>query len=466
MLDLLFVGLYFVIIAVIGFLKRAKDSDAEASFLLSGRTLTLPAFVATLVSTWYGGILGVGEYTVQFGISQWFLFGLPYYIFALLFAVFLAGKIREHKALSIPEAVGQTYGKHSGRWAGWGVFLLVNPAPYILMLATLLGFMLGNTGDLTILLLSIAVGIFSALYVGTGGFSAVVRTDVIQMALMYIGFGVLLAVSWKSMGSPLELVPELSEIQLDPLGGQSWQYALVWFFIALWTFVDPGFHQRAAAAKDGKTARNGIFVSILFWLVFDSLSLITALYGSVYFGELSNPALVYPMLSEQMLSPFWNALFLVALFATIMSTLDSFLFLAGQTLGRDLMAEHLPTVSGVARTRIGIAMAVVIAILLVIIFPSVVQLWYVIGSVCIPVLLLPILGVYLPLFRMKGKAAVVSMVVAAVVSISWLALGALTGDDVYSFAWLGIEPFYPGLFGSIVVWVYAKFPFRADPRGF
>ena len=48
-----------------------------AEYLVMGRTLALPAFVATLVSTWYGGVLGVGEYSYRYGISNWLVFGLP-----------------------------------------------------------------------------------------------------------------------------------------------------------------------------------------------------------------------------------------------------------------------------------------------------------------------------------------------------------------------------------------------------
>ena len=39
-----------------------RPTGDEADFLVAGRRLTLPGFVATLVASWYGGILGVGEY--------------------------------------------------------------------------------------------------------------------------------------------------------------------------------------------------------------------------------------------------------------------------------------------------------------------------------------------------------------------------------------------------------------------
>ena len=58
--------LYLFITLGLGFYKRA-DED-EKSFLFAGRRLTIPALVATLVSTWYGGILEIGRFSYENGI--------------------------------------------------------------------------------------------------------------------------------------------------------------------------------------------------------------------------------------------------------------------------------------------------------------------------------------------------------------------------------------------------------------
>jgi SSS family solute:Na+ symporter len=91
--------------------------------LLAGRTVTLPAFVATLVSTWYGGILGIGEYAYLNGISNWVLFGLPYYFFALLFALFLAKRVRASRLVTIPDKLYQTYDLKTSLLGGLLTFL-------------------------------------------------------------------------------------------------------------------------------------------------------------------------------------------------------------------------------------------------------------------------------------------------------------------------------------------------------
>lgn len=462
-LDWLPLSLYFLLLIFLTLRKKTKEAETETSFLLSGRKLTLPAFVATLVSTWYGGILGVGEYTFQFGISQWLLFGFPFYVFAILYAVWLASKIRSHAALSIPEAMKTTYGSKAGYAGALGVFLLVNPAPYILML----GFLMKSiSGDDAWLLYAIIIAFFSAFYVSFGGFKAVVRTDVLQIVLMYAGFIILLVAAWNTLGSPVVIWEQLPETHRDITGGHPFSYIMVWFFIALWTFVDPGFHQRAAAAESPKTARKGIFVSVGFWAVFDLLTLGTGLYAyALYAGVLENPILAYPEMANQLLPPGLLGLFYTALIAVIMSTLDSFLFLAGQTLGRDVLKPALGYSSGVALTRVGVFVSAIAGIILLMLFPSVIELWYVIGSVIIPVMLIPVLGAFLPLFRLPSSWVVPSMAACFGVASGWLFMGVLTNENLYSYAWLGIEPFYPGLLTGISFWIAGMAYHRIRRKG-
>src|SRR3990172_3996557 len=143
LVDSLLILLYFLAVVYVGFraVRRARN-DAE-DFLLAGRTLTLPIFVATLVSTWYGGILGVGEFSYRFGISNWFVLGAPYYVFALLFALFLARRIRDTGHLTIPDKLEAAYDRRTALLGGVLTFFLVTPAAYVLMVGVLVQLVFG-----------------------------------------------------------------------------------------------------------------------------------------------------------------------------------------------------------------------------------------------------------------------------------------------------------------------------------
>ncbi len=69
---------------------------------------------------------------------SWFTQGFPYYFFAFLFALFFAKKIREASLFTIPDKLREVYGKKVGLISAIVVFILVSPAPYLLMTANLI----------------------------------------------------------------------------------------------------------------------------------------------------------------------------------------------------------------------------------------------------------------------------------------------------------------------------------------
>jgi solute:Na+ symporter, SSS family len=139
-----------------------------------------------------------------------------------------------------------------------------------------------------------------------------------------------------------------------------------------------------------------------------------------------------------------------------MSTLDSFLFLSGQTMGRDLLAYWFPHLNPNFLTKVGMWLATAIAILLILLYPAVIDLWYVLGSALIPGMLVPVLGVYLPLFRLRSPFIYLSLLAPVLLSGSWLVMGTLFGDEGIGYAFSGIEPFYPGLILAIAIWLIGR----------
>ncbi len=142
-LDWLVVGSYLLFLFYLGLKKSKESSKSTENYILGGRMLTLPAFVASLVSTWYGGILGVGEFSFKYGISNWVVFGAPYYLFAIIFALFFASRIRKSNVSSIPDQLYVTYDKKTGLLGAVLTYFITSPAPYILMFAILLKVVIG-----------------------------------------------------------------------------------------------------------------------------------------------------------------------------------------------------------------------------------------------------------------------------------------------------------------------------------
>ena len=179
-LDLSILILYVGLLIGFGFYRSRKSGKDPEEYILAGRKLSLPGFVITLVATWYGGILGIGENTYTFGIQTWFIFGFPYYVFASLFAFFIAGRINQLKMISLPDQFHERYGKNAGIISALYILVLASPAPYILSIGILLQFTTGLSFGLSLI---IATGL-SLSYIWVGGFKAVVRTDIFQFGFM------------------------------------------------------------------------------------------------------------------------------------------------------------------------------------------------------------------------------------------------------------------------------------------
>ena len=456
LLDILVLILYTAMLLFIGFKTQWKKEDTLTDFLLAGRKITLPVFVATFVSSWYGGIMGVGEMTYRYGFSNWIMQGLPYYIFGFLFALFMAKKIRESNLLTIPDKLLASYDKKNALLGALLTFILVTPAPYILMVAVFLQ-LLFNINIISAIIISTLISI---PYLYFSGFKSDVSTDIFEFFIMFLGLGIILPFAIFNYGGYNFLVANLPPPHLTITGGLSIQYIIIWFFIALWTLIDPSFHQKCLAAKDSKVARNGILISILFWFIFDFLTTSIGLYSKAILPDLDQPMWAYPMLGNKILPPIAKGFFFAGLLATIMSTLNSYALISSTTLGKDLYARFKNETKDTTikkYIRISIFITTIFSIIIAILIPSVIDIWYSIGSAMVPGLLIPVVCSYFTKFKLSPNKNFVIMLTGCVSSSSCLLIGNLSTIDGIANYPFGIEPMYVGLILTILLWCILKF---------
>ncbi len=456
-LDWALIAINFVVLAAVwarGFGQRPSAED----YLVAGRRVTLPAFVATLVATWYGGILGVGEYTWRYGITNWLVFGAPYYLGALLFALFLARRARESELLSLPDLLERAYGRGAALVGAAAVFVNAAPAAYVLMLGTLFAAMFGGPAAPWI----VAAAVLSVFYVDRGGLRAVIFTDQVQFVLMYGGFVILLVSLVAQHGGLAFLEPRVPDTHWVWHGGNGAAAVIIWYVIALGTMVDPAFWQRAYAARDARVARNGVLVSILFWILFDFMTTSCGLYARALLPDLADPVYAFPKLANITLAPVALGLFYLGMIATVMSTIDSYAFIAATTVGRDLVwrlrggdPARIP-----AWSRMGLWLATAFATALALARPSVVSLWKGIGSIVTPVLLLPVLLALARRGRPGPRGALLLMLLPGVVTLGWVLSRHLAGSQG-QYPWR-LEPIYAGLGTSLLAWAATRF-IREEP---
>jgi SSS family solute:Na+ symporter len=266
---------------------------------------------------------------------------------------------------------------------------------------------------------------------------------------MFAGFIVIIVVSIFSFGGYDFLQQNLPETHLSITGGTSPAFITVWFLIALWTFADPGFHQRCYAAKSGEIAEKGILISIIFFALFDFLTTSTGLYAKAVLPNLSQPMMAYPLFAEKVLGSGLKGIFYAAMFATIISTLNSFLFLSATTIGRDFIFrvnKNSKEEKIKSYTVIGIIISGIISILIAYFIPSVVEIWYTIGSLFIPGIILPVISAYYSKLRITSKLIITEIAFAISFGMMWFYF-----RDTMSGILSEIEPMIAGLLAALLV---------------
>src|SRR5438034_6385255 len=240
---------------------------------------------------------------------------------------------------------------------------------------------------------------------------------------MYAGFAMMLAFLVVRHGA-LPFAPgTLPATHFMWNGGNPPQAIFVWYFIALSTLVDPGFWQRAYAAGDPEVARSGVLWSIVCWALFDFMTTACGLYARALLPHLRDPVFAFPELARVTLPPFALGVFYLAMIATVMSTIDSYGFIAAATIGRDVIwrLRRDPDEARIpAYTRMGLWVAAAFAAALAVMKQSVIDLWHDLGSIVTPTLLLPVGTALLGRGRLGARWTLVAMVVPFVVTLGWV----------------------------------------------
>ena len=494
--DFVVIFLYLFCLAAIT-IRHTRHHSETADFLLAGRKLTLPVFVATLVSTFYGGIFGISEFVGFSGLGCWLVQGIFWYVVYLLFAIFLAGRIRSLQFYTIPDILEDRYGRGAALLGGIFTFVMVNPAPYILSLGIIVSMLCGCS-----LASAVIIGtLITVVYTISAGFRGVVYTDALQFVLMYLGFLLLayfVVERWTAPGYELwaRAVPVALPWYLQPVaivvgkvvfavaflqqnltqvagfehhltltGGMSWGYILAWAGIACWVFVDPNFYQRCYAARNPGVARRGILFAVVLWAIFDILTCTTALYafaahnaGAIVIGD---SKLAYLVLAKTVLPSPLKGLFLAGVISTIMSTADSFLFAGAINISRDYywrwFNRQAEAKQMVLVTRLAIIATAVLAAGLALAMPSVVDLWYTLGTIGVSALLVPMMFTFIGNRRLPWTASA-SMLAGAAISVTWFGISRYWPEQTYlKPLYPYLQPLYAGLIASLAVFIAGYF---------
>jgi len=364
--SLILIVLYFLIVLYIGFSSRRKEDDE--GFLLANRSLGTFALTGTMLASLFGGttIVVTMGFVFKYGISTlWAFFSITLGCFLLATLVPKIKKLAdEKKHYTFSDYFYEKYGNSVGLLIAAIVFLVY--FGYLLVQLIAGGIVLSTLTLIPYYLSVLLVGLVITIYIFAAGFKAVVKTDVFQyiiiLLLIFLSFNIF---------SNTKSIP-LSDLNLFSAGTINIIGFLLYGIMLI--IIGAEFWQRIYAAKNDKVAKNSL---ILTGLIFLFLGILIVLIGlSVKFSFpniIPTTALVVGF--QQLLSGHLRSVGIVLLFAAIMSTADTSLFILSSSLSKDFFGrfEKFSQSKLASDTRLFTLILGVLAVLIAIIFRNIVD---------------------------------------------------------------------------------------------
>lgn len=383
--------LYFLVVfstlyvAIIFFVHRGRHgrSGGLVEFFVSGRDLGLGTAIATLGASEIGLI--TIAYNAQKGFNEGFAafhIGLAALIGCALvgFFGFVVKPIRRTGVLTLPEYYELRFGRDVRILGGivMAAAGILNMGLFLKIASIFLAAMLAANGiNLPIEPTMLVLIIFAVIYTCYGGMRSVIITDVVQFILL--GAGLLMAIVYMtSIVSVSEAINVVRQVKgdsgFDPFVNENFGITYVLWMVLVAGVVSaaiwPTALSRALCIEREETVGRAYLVASV---IFMSRMVIPAFLGVLAFSYFqgSNIELIAgygddldlvatPYMLGHVMPPWLLAFLTVAMFASFMSTQDSYLFCWSSILARDVLGPLTGTVDAerfqINATRVGIAL--------------------------------------------------------------------------------------------------------------
>ena len=447
---------YLVVILFVGLYVQKKLVKSKADFWNAGAKLGLLVSAGTVSATFISGGSLVG-YPSSYFSSQGF--AAPWHMLGtilgwIIIVNFFVHKIRRTNHTTLVDLFAERYG--NGARIAAAIITLYAAGCYIVMNAAgvgaILSIVLGWNWHFSIIL-GFAIII---IYTTVSGYLGVVWTDVVQFFVLLLGT-VLVAFFAVNAAGGFENIKE-TIINSDAFNwfyeyeGKNHAFPLqsrlrmtIQFGIANLAYAP--YYVRILSAKDEIVARNSfIFSGVIAIFVWVCL-LCAAAAGAVLLPNLEvvNDNYIAVLITTS-LPVFAGAIMICGIVAAIMSSVDSFLHVAGVTVAKDLYQHRHPEATEkqlMTVTRVSIVAMGLICVLITLtnpasIFAIMVFLWgYIANGLAVPV----ICAFYWK--RATHAGCVASMIGGTVVHTVWYLLGKP----------LGLNEFFPGLIAAVLLMI-------------
>ncbi|MBN2734249.1 MAG: sodium:solute symporter family protein [Methanomicrobiaceae archaeon] len=360
---------YLIAVITLGYIgyRQTKGSD---DFLVAGRRINpvvlALSYGATFIST--SAIVGFGGISAQLGMGLVWLTVLCIGVGVLIAFVVFGKKTRslgqKTGAVTYPDLLGKCYGSPFIRKISALIIIVSMPiytAAILIGGARFIETTLSIPYDTALLAFAAVV----AIYVVAGGLIAVMYTDALQGAIMFIGMTILLILTYVYLGGVMEANSALDAMApmvpdtLAAIGMTGWA-SMPEFLSPIWltmittmvlgvgigVLAQPQLAVRFMTVKDNRSIHRAVMVGGPFVLMMTGVAFTVGPLTNVWFmrngGQLAvdaaggNVDSIIPLFINSAMPDMFIVIFMLALLAAAMSTLSSLFHTMGTTIGYDL----------------------------------------------------------------------------------------------------------------------------------
>jgi solute:Na+ symporter, SSS family len=430
-IDLIIVGIYFIIVFAIGFHFSRRERTSEGYFL-AGRNIGWFAigaslFVSNISTEHFIGLAGSGA---AVGLAPGHFEWQASLILLLLGWVFVPFYLRSN-VFTMPEFLERRFNRSCATYlASISIiaYIFTKISVHLYAGAIVSESVLGWKPMTAAIFLVVATGVYTI----AGGLAAVIYTDLVQTLILLVGAIVLTVIGLEKVGGMAGLrsaLPASYFHMIKPAGDANFPWTGIFFgapIIGIWYWcTDQVIVQRVLSAKDEGHAKAGtIFagflkISPVFLLVLPGM-IAMALYPEMFpvlNGQVTNGDRAYPLMIVNLLPAGLVGLMIAALMAALMGAMSSVFNSASTMVTLDFYKKFRPEASEarlVLVGRVATALMVVLGILWVPFIQTLNnQLWLYLQSVQAyispPIAVCFIFGILWP--RLNGQGAIASLLV-------------------------------------------------------
>ncbi|NME35298.1 sodium:solute symporter family protein [Fusobacterium sp. FSA-380-WT-3A] len=413
-----FLFLYFLIMLLMGGLSFKKIKD-DKDFFVAGKKAGIIQVTGSLLASVVGSSVILGS--VDFGYSSgwagmWLVICASLGFCGLLP---LVKYIKDFKGYNLPSMLGSFYGEKVQQAAS-----LLIPIAWLGVIASQIMGAAKIISIMTTLTYTEGVilsGVIFIIYTLLGGQLSIIKTDVVQLG--FIIFGVL--------STFLFINQEPITINVAPMFNEKFQIIdlIVMMLSYSTTFVvGPDIYSRLFCAKDEKTMKNSIILTILVLLPLSYILAKIGIYGQQIFGGNGVGDSVLLVIAQEKLTKFLALALYFGILSAVISTADTTL-LTASSLFAQVFIKDLKKENSIFVTRILIVVFGFLSILVAIKMKYILATLLLALSIYSGAFIVPtFLGIFG--FRAKEEIVITSIVVGGVVALIGKMVGGSVGNYI------------------------------------